>query len=313
MKRILVLLLVLLVGLSSTVVVGETGLENESPNTEGDDLVERKLTSWSGIKYTVTFNKSSRILSVLAKNPRSKKIHTGTAVRVDGRRIGTTSFNLSAGESWSNSWNVTSGFHVHKDEHKITFATFENATNFYVTFPINATDSPNIPSPRITDVRIANGTIEGSPSSVAYVTIENPGNQLYGASLLVHTSGTGGSYYTATTAPNGNRTIKVELLDERGAVIKGEARLYDENMSDASTAYDQVGFVGQAGKNTSMWNETYEPGMPPWAGDPYTYQNESDQQSLVMQASGGQTFHGIPLVYFGGALLGGLVVLKRLA
>ncbi len=144
------------------------------------------------------------------------------------------------------------------------------------------------------------------------MTIENPGNQLYGASLLVHTTGTDGSFYLASPGPYGNKTIKVELLDERGSVIKGEARLYDENMSDESTAYDQVGFVGQAGENTSMWNESYEPGMPPWASDPYTYENESDQQSLAMQASGGQAFYDIPLAYLVGALLVGVGVLKRL-
>ncbi len=274
-----------------------------------DDV--RVITSFEGIRFEVSFNQSTRIVSTTAYNPTSRTVSTGALVEVDERIFNKSSFEIAPGETWSHSWNITQGFNVQKNEHEITFATFENSTNFYVTYPIDAANSPEIPSPQITNVRIANGTVDGEPSSVAYVTIENPGNQLYGASLLVHTTGTEGSFYLASPGPYGNKTIKVELLDERGSVIKGEARLYDENMSDESTAYDQVGFVGQAGKNTSMWNESYEPGMPPWASDPYTYENESGQQSLAMQVSGGQSFYDVPLAYFGGALLVGFALLKR--
>jgi hypothetical protein len=131
---------------------------------------------------------------------------------------------------------------------------------------------------------------------------------------MVHTLGTDGSFYGASVAPGGTDTITVELLDERGTQIAGEARLYAGNLSEGDGAMDQVGFVGQAGENTKTWNETYEPIEGPWRSDGYEYRNATyeDETSLAERLSGGHEIFGIPIVYLVSGLVVGLVLARRI-
>ncbi|MFC7046170.1 hypothetical protein ACFQH6_12780 [Halobacteriaceae archaeon GCM10025711] len=130
-------------------------------------------------------------------------------------------------------------------------------------------------------MEVGKGTIDGEPSTVAYVTVANPTNQLYSMKLLVHTQGTDGSFYGAAMPTGENETIKVELLEdleaytESDAKIAGEARLYVNRPSMQEGALDQVEFVGEIDGETSHWNTSYEPVRGPWRENRYHYENES--------------------------------------
>ncbi|NEU56588.1 hypothetical protein FXF75_07420 [Halorussus sp. MSC15.2] len=129
---------------------------------------------------------------------------------------------------------------------------------------------------------------------------------------MVHTTGTDGSYYPASVRPGDSRTITVELLDNRGAKIAGEARLYTGNMTTREGAIDQVEFAGQTRTETRVWNSSYEPVKPTWMDDHYQYHNDSYARSRAEKISGGHEVAGVPLAYFAVAVFVGLVVLRRL-
>ena len=160
-------------------------------------------------------------------------------------------------------------------------------------------------------MEVTNGTINGEPSAVANVTLVNPSKQLYSTKLMVHTVGTDGSLYPASVRPESSRTITVELLDDRGAEIAGEARLYTGNMTTKEGAMDQVEFAGQAGEQTQVWDASYEPVRPTWMKNNYEYHNDSYPRSLPEKLSGGYEVSGVPIVYVALALLVGWFVVRK--
>ncbi|WP_266076811.1 hypothetical protein [Haladaptatus caseinilyticus] len=157
-----------------------------------------------------------------------------------------------------------------------------------------------------------NGTIDGEQSAVAYVTVANPSIQTYPTKLFVHTMGTDGSFYPASAPPGETRTIEVELLDQNGTKIAGEARLYTGNLTKRETGVDQVGFVGKAGERTKTWNETFEPARPTWMENHYQYKNDTYARSFGEKISGGNELMGIPIAYPLFSLLSVLAIVRRL-
>ncbi|WP_246045749.1 hypothetical protein [Halorussus ruber] len=192
------------------------------------------------------------------------------------------------------------------------FSTFGGHTQFNFTRKIDSAESGKIPKPYIEDVTVADGTINGEPSAVAKVTIVNPSKQLYSTKLMVHTVGTEGSYYPASVRPGDSRTITVELLDERGTEIAGEARFYAGNMTTEEGALDQVEFAGKAGEETRVWNTSYEPVRPTWMDDNYEYHNASYERGIAEKASAGYEIGGVPVIYVGLALVVGWLVVRKL-
>ncbi|WP_238392173.1 hypothetical protein [Halorussus amylolyticus] len=231
---------------------------------------------------------------------------------MDEQRVHSADYRLDQNESRTNEVNITPGLNANQDNHTVTFSTYGNATQFNFTREINSSDSGPVPTPHITDVEVTSGTVKGESSAVANVTIANPSKQLYSTKLMVHTVRTDGSLYPASVRPGDSRTITVELLDEDGTEIAGEARLYTGNMSTQEGAIDQVEFAGQAGSDTSTWNTSYEPVRPTWMDDNYEYENASYEPPLDEKLSRGYDFAGVPLIYFPVALLVGGIALRKL-
>lgn len=270
------------------------------------------VESSGGVEYQVSFRPNDSTVVVNYENPTGRKVDLGRYVlTVDGQRIYENNFNLSEGEHRTKKINITPAINVNEDNHTVTFSTFGGHTQFNFTREIDSADSDKIPTPHIADVTVTEGTIDGEPSAVAKVTLVNPSKQLYSTKLMVHTVGTDGSLYPASVRPGDSRTITVELLDERGAEIAGEARLYAGNMTTKDGALDQVEFAGQAGEETRVWNVSYETVRPTWMDEHYRYQNDSYEQSLGEKASGGYEVGGVPVAYFGLALLVGWIAVRK--
>ncbi len=103
-----------------------------------------------------------------------------------------------------------------ENKHTVTISTYGNYTTYNFTKEINASATQEIPTPYISNVTVADGTVDGERSAVAYVTLVNPSIRRYPTKLFVHTLGTDGSFYAPSPQPNNSTTVKVELLDERG-------------------------------------------------------------------------------------------------
>lgn len=306
MENTVILSLVLL--LFSVSAGSSIAVEYEEPNQ-----IQRVIVDSYGINHEVTFREGYTNIIVDTTNPtewENKMI--GYEIRVDGQRVYDADFRLDRNEQRTQRINITPGIDVTRDEHTVTFSTYGNSTQFNFTREIDSTDSGEVPTPYISNVEVENGIINGEPSAVANVTLVNPSKQLYSTKLMVHTVGTDGSLYPASVRPGTSRTITVELLDDRGAEIAGEARLYTGNMTTREGAMDQVEFAGQAGEQTQMWNASYEPVRPTWMNDNYEYQNDSYSQGLAEKLSDGHDVGGVPIVYVAISLLVGWLIVRKL-
>lgn len=233
------------------------------------------MQSSGGVVYHVEFNEAAMNVSITGHNPTNREVFTGITVRVDNAVLTKSDEELLPSEHWSINRTLYLAIDVSEATHSLTVSTFGASIQFNFTREINASNPGPVPIPHIQNVQIKNGTIDGEPSAVAEVTVANPSKQTYPTKLMVHTTGTDGSFYPAAVPPGETRTITVELLDERGAKIAGEARLYTEGLNKQEGAMDQVEFVGRAGAETRHWNTTYEPVRPPWVDDSYRYRNSS--------------------------------------
>ena len=300
-----IVVLLLILGFTSTMPFVVTGIDNEKAET--DVVVDE-----DGIKYKLVIDAQEPTITIQINNPTKWDDEiTGYTIRVDGQRVHDADFRLDRNEQRTEKVNITPGIDVNRDEHTVAFYTYGNSTKFNFTREIASTDSGKVPTPYISNVEITDGTIDGEPSAVANVTLVNPSKQLYSTKLMVHTVGTDGSLYPASVRPESSRTITVELLDDEGAEIAGEARLYTGNMTTKEGAMDQVEFAGQAGEGTQVWNSSYEPVRPTWMKDNYEYQNASYSQGLVEKASGGHEIRGVPIIYAVVGLLVGWIGVRK--
>lgn len=232
------------------------------------------LTSVYGIQYRISLCSNMQLL-VHAQNTDNKAVRSGLTVRVDRASLYDHELNFSKGESKYIQINAEKSMNVVRNTHHIKVYTYGDYTHFNVTHRFNSTHPVGAPSPYISNVKITNGTIDGKPSAVAKVTIQNPGIQSYSMMLMVNTEGTDGSMYGAAVPPGDQRTITVELLEKRGTKVAGEARLYTGNLSKGNGALDEVEFVGQTKHDTHYWNKSYSPVRAPWQKDTYEYRNDS--------------------------------------
>ena len=282
-------------------------------NIDSDrNIITTTIEDEFGIQYKIVFTKEESKITVETENPTNweEKV-IGYNIEIDGQRVHDADFRLDRNEQRTEKVNITPGIDVNRDEHTVTFSTYGNSTQFNFTREIDSTDPGKVPTPYISNVEVTDGTVNGEPSAVANVTLVNPSKQLYSTKLMVHTVGTDGSLYPASVRPESSRTITVELLDDRGAEIAGEARLYTGNMTTKEGAMDQVEFAGQAGEQTRVWNASYEPVRPTWMKDNYEYQNASYSQGLAEKASGGHEVGGVPIIYAVVGLLVGWIGVRK--
>jgi hypothetical protein len=234
-----------------------------------------ELNGTFGTNYTVGYDRETRILSVTAQNKNERVRESGFVVNVDGYPLAARDVKLGAGQTENFQINITEGLNAVARDHSVLVSTYGDYVQYNFTEQFDPDETEEIPVPRITDVEVKNDTIGGEPSTVAFVTVRNPSIQTYGMKLMVFSEGTDGSRYLSSVAPKSNRTIKVELLDPRGTVVAGEARLYGGNLSKGDGGIDQVEFVGQVDGETRHWQEEYVPVKGTWRKDNYVYDNES--------------------------------------
>lgn len=258
-----------------------TGMAYEADRTAITDKGE--MTSPGGVKYEVTLSNKSK-LTVVAENPNKETKESEFFIYIANREFLSKQIQLEAGEDWESSWEIGNDLRIVNEDHSIIVSTFGDHVEFNFTKEISSTNN-TIPTPYISEVEVENGTARGEKSAVALVTVENPSIHTYSTKLMVHTQETDGSYYGASVPPGESRTITVELFDERGTEIVGEARLYTGKPSEEGGVMDQVAFSGRAGSETEVWEEEYEPIVPPWEENSYEYRNDSLEPSISERLS----------------------------
>ena len=265
---VLVLLIVVLGGLATIA----DAAERNSAETEP---VEENFTSSRDIEFQTTWYEENLTVEVSGYNPGDRQKTTPLEISVETATVYKDEISLRPNETWSEQVAVKSDLRVIQDNHTVYVMTLGEYSEFNFTKEVNETAADDIPKPYIKDVAVENGTIDGEPSAVANVTVRNPTKHTFPKTLMVHTTGTDGSMYPASVPPAENRTITVELLDDKGVSIAGEARLYTDDLDEYDGALHQIEFAGQAGTETTSWNTSYQPVDPYWEDDHYQYENET--------------------------------------
>jgi hypothetical protein len=284
--------------------------------TGEDRGIEKTMTSMSGVDFHLSFDPRDHRLSVAAVNPKERTVETGFVVRADERVVVNESLHLASGERWNETVTVRSSLDALRDVHVVRVSTYGATRAFEFEYPIDAENASDVPTPYIADATVSQGTVDGERSTVVNVTVTNPSNQQYPTKLMVHTEGTDGSFYAAIVPPGESETVTVELLDDAGTTVGGEARLYAGRFNESDGGIDQIGFRGRVDGSTATWNESYEAVEGPWSDDPYRYENASvgDDPDLVDRVSGGREVRGVPIVVPGAVVVlavAGLVVARR--
>ena len=262
-------------------------------------LIERQFTSYYGIEYRTTFDTDSHVLDLRALNPSDTNRDTVVYISIDRTIIRQYEIYLRPADKWTTRLKLRPELDGLENVHTVTVSTIGTSTNFSFDYVTRFEDPNGVKVPRITNVSVGNARIDGRPSAVVNVTVVNPSAQTYPTKLMVHTSGTDGSFYLPSVGPRKSETITVELLDEQNGEIAGEARLYAGEFNESDGGIHQVGFVGRAGDDTVTWNESYEPVAAPWSENPYRYTNDSIDggTSVAERVSDGHEVGGVPIIY----------------
>lgn len=308
---VLIVGLLLAGGVSQVSVVQATSFDED-----GGDVFTKNMTSETGVQYTLKFSVERHSVSVVAHNPTNRTRHAGIVVSVDNRTAYDSNLRLASGERWNETVAVRSSLDALRDVHVVRVSTYGATRAFEFEYPIDAENTSDVPTPYIADATVSRGTVDGERSTVVNVTVTNPSNQQYPTKLMVHTEGTDGSFYAAIVPPGESETVTVELLDDAGTTVVGEARLYAGRFNESDGGIDQVGFRGRVDGSTSTWNESYEAVEGPWSGDPYQYENASvgDDPTLADRLSAGHEVRGVPAAIPGAVVLlavAGLVLARR--
>jgi len=257
------------------------------PSTAGDSVgpaptnETENLTSGNGVTYTVHFDNNDDHISFLAHNPSATQKESFVEISVDGYQHQFHMVELSPNETWKESWNVSNSLDAMRNNHTVRFITYDASTEFNFTRKIDASNSSRVPTPRITDVELVEGTVYGEETTVLKVSVENPAKQLYSSIIMVNTRETTYSRRVANAAPQNDTTRLVPLEEDSDTLVAGEVRLHHGNLSEAEEGFDQREFVGRVDGDTEVYNRTYEPIEPRWSRNrTYHYENESVEQRI---------------------------------
>lgn len=308
---VLIVVLLMISGVCQAPVVQATSF-----NDGGEDVVTKNMTSETGVQYTLKFSAQKQSVTVFAQNPTNRTRHAGIVVSVDDRTAYDSDLRLASGGRWNETITASPSLDALRDVHVVRVSTYGATRAFEFEYPIDAENTSDVPTPYIADSTVSRGTIDGERSTVVNVTVVNPSNQQYPTKLMVHTEGTDGSISLPTIPPGESETVTVELLDDAGTTVVGEARLYAGRFNESEGGIDQVGFRGRVDGPTTTWNESYEAVEGPWSDDPYQYENASvgDDSNLMDRLSANQEVRGVPAVIPGAVVLlavAGLVLARR--
>jgi len=262
-----------IVALSVLAIILCTGLQAPAAQTE-------TFTSFGGIEYTVSFDDQTKQIELTAHNPHDETRATGYEITVDRWLYTQSHFNISSGETYQNSFNITDGLNVESVVHTVNLTTFGAAAQFAFNQEYETLQPGSVPVPKITDIKVDTGTARGNTSTVVYVTVENPSKTGYASYVVAHTEETSASTNVANPLPKTSETVKLELLEPVGSDVRGEIRLFMGKPNETEGALAQVEFSGSAASETEYARESYEPFSLDGPNGGYSYSSGADSGSV---------------------------------
>ncbi|MGB9986126.1 hypothetical protein [Salarchaeum japonicum] len=242
-------------------------------NTETFDSI-------TGAEYTVSFDEKTKILQLTVENPTERTLNTTYSFDVDGWEYSRDSLSLQPGATHYREYNITDGIHVEQNNHSVHLLTAGGSAQFDFSGEYSTLSSGGVPTPKITNITIDTGTARGNESTVVYVTVKNPSENVYVSHVVAHTQETSATSSMANPLPGTSETVKLELLEPVGSDVRGEIRLFMGKPNETEGALAQVEFSGSAASETEYARETYEPFSLDGPNGGYSYSSGAESGSV---------------------------------
>jgi len=271
----------------------------------------KTFDSLGGVRYTATFSEDTTELELVAKNPEEKPSPSGYSVYVDGWSYTGGRFNLSPGESWHRTFNISDGLDVEQDHHTVNVSTYGGDAKFAFDQEYSSLHPGDVAVPEITDIHVGTGMSRGHRSNIVYVTVKNPSHHTYAAYVVAYTQDTKASTEIANANPGHSETVTLELDEPIGSEVYGEIRLFMDDPNQTEGALAQVEFHGSADSETKYEYEAYEPFTLSGPDGGYAYHNPRAPGSGPLGYTTGVQFKWITAGALGALLLFGFVWWRR--
>lgn len=260
------------------------------------------------LNFNVHFDEQRKVVDVHVENPGQEWVKSTFSITVDGWMHTRETFKIGAHGERTWTVNVTDGISVMDVEHSVSVQTYGGNETFYFVEEFDTAAPDNVPTPRILDIEVDEGTARGNQSTLVSITVTNPSKQSYLMHLLVHTLKTDSSYPSFHVMPGETKVVEAEVYEPLGSRVSGEVRFFLQRAGQPSHGLQQFEFTGRANGTTEYWKEGYREIPSPDAEDPYHYENESldpaDDASLIPTDAPALGFYATGATVFVAVLVG---------
>jgi len=229
------------------------------PSTSAREVVHTETTTGNqGTEFEAIFY-SDMTVEVIVTNASNRKFDASFVIVLSNTWVTEQEFDtkIAGPQTWT--FNLKKYQDPRKEAQKVEIAIYGD--NIFYTYDRTPTaeDSDEVEMAHIADIELEARDSEEDPGVDLLVTIEDPSVQSYRMNLLVHTEGTNGAIGLRESRENGTYTYRVELYDDPEEVVRGEIRLFNDEVDDMNDSLDMVEFEGRVNGNTEVESVSYDP------------------------------------------------------
>lgn len=252
-------------------------------------VYQEEVTSEYDVNYTVTFFDNMSV-KVDAVNRGRYSRDTLYSFSIDLTRSVYENMTLSPGQSKTLVHDLSKMPNPMKTEQEVLFAIVGPNIEYTYNRTINADDSDDVLMAEISDVSVEPAS-EGDGTE-AVVTVNDPSPHMYQMTLVLHSEKTHRKLGHPTEEQNGTYVARIPLNEEPGKHVRGEIRLYSDEIFEENSTMDMVEFEGKTNGSTSVTKTEFEQIDDP--GGYYFGQEETeDENELTVVDDDGITNLGI--------------------
>lgn len=256
---------------------------------ERDIVFQEQVTSNHDIKFTVTFYEDMSV-RVHAINQGRYSRDTLYSLYIDRATKVHINQSLSPGQSETWTHDLSDMPNPMKTEQNIKFMIIGPNIEYTYNRTINADDSDDVLMAEISDVSVEPAS-EGDGTE-AVVTVNDPSPHMYQMTLVLYSEKTHRKLGHPTEEQNGTYVARIPLNEEPGKHVRGEIRLYSDEIFEENSTMDMVEFEGKTNGSTSVTKTEFEQIDDP--GGYYFGQEETeDENELTVVDDDGITNLGI--------------------
>jgi len=236
-----------------------TGLLAVAPATSAREVVHTETATGSqGAEFEAVFY-SDMTVEVTVTNASNRKFDASFVVRLSNTWIAKQEFDtkIAGPQTWT--FDLKQYQDPRKEEQKVEIGIYGDSILYTYNRTPTAADSDEVEMAHITDIELERRDSEDNPGVDLLVTLEDPSVQSYRMYLIAHTEGSNGVIGRPSIGENGTDTVRIELYDDPDGIVRGEVRLFTDEVDDVNDSLDMVEFEGRVDGETEVKDVSYDP------------------------------------------------------